>query len=119
MRYLGMILMCLLTLACATSSNPKSSTDVTGDATPPRVVHKVDPEYPAQLRREGVTGVVTIEATIDRAGQLLNPQVLRSSDPRLNDLALEAVRKWHFQPGTLNGEPVDVLFQVDVSFSIP
>ena len=119
MRYLVVILSSLLAIGCATSPDVTTSTGVHGDVRAPQVIYKVDPDYPPELRRNGVTGVVTIEATIDRSGQLLNPRVLRSSDPRLEDLALAAVRKWRFRPGTLNGEAIDVLFRVDVGFSIP
>jgi hypothetical protein len=28
------------------------------------------------------------------------------------------VRQWKFRPGTLNGEPVDVIFSLTVNFSL-
>lgn len=87
--------------------------------TPPIPIHKVDPQYPAELRKDRVTGIVTIEAFIDKTGKIQNVTVLRSADQRLNEYALEAVRMWRFKPGTVNGEPVDVIFQLDIAFSIP
>jgi len=35
----------------------------------------------------------------------------------LDDAAVEAVRQWQWKPGTLAGEPVDVIFNVTVNFS--
>jgi Gram-negative bacterial TonB protein C-terminal len=36
--------------------------------------------------------------------------------PELNRAALEALSKWTFTPGTLNGVPVDVLFNYTINF---
>jgi len=32
--------------------------------------------------------------------------------------ALEAVRQWKYQPTLLNGEPVEVVTQIDVNFTL-
>jgi periplasmic protein TonB len=32
--------------------------------------------------------------------------------------ALEAVRKWKFKPGTLNGQPVPVIYNLTVNFRL-
>jgi outer membrane biosynthesis protein TonB len=36
----------------------------------------------------------------------------------LADQAVEAVKQWKFKPATLNGEPVDVLFNLTVNFTL-
>ena len=120
MRHLVLVIPLLAVLACAaSSSSPQTSANLPAGIVPPRVVHKVDPEYPPELRREGITGIVTIQALIDSTGRLLQPSIVRSADHRLDELALAAVRQWRFKPGTVNGEPADVVFLVDVKFSIP
>lgn len=120
LRHAGLAILLLVMIACASSSpNSPQSPNVPPGISPPRVVHRIDPEYPAELRREGVTGVVTIQALIDKTGRLLQPRVVRSADHRLDELALAAVARWTFKPGTVNGEPVDTPFLVDVRFSIP
>lgn len=119
MRNASLALAILLISSCTSSSRAVQTPGVSDDITPPRVVHKVDPEYPAELRRQGVTGIVTIEGLIDTSGRLVRPRILRSADPRLNEFALAAVREWRFRPGTVNGQPTEVLFEVDVRFSIP
>jgi protein TonB len=116
MRNVSLALAILVVSSC-TSSNRAVRTDISDKVTPPSVVQKVDPEYPAELRRQGVTGIVTIEGLIDTSGRLLRPQVVRSTDPRLNEFALAAVRMWWFRPATVNGEPAEAHFKVDVSFS--
>jgi TonB family protein len=64
-----------------------------------------------------VEGVVTVSGTIDTTGKMVNMSVVRSSDSRLDDLALAAVREWRWRPGTMDGQPTDVIFTVNVSFS--
>jgi hypothetical protein len=44
--------------------------------------------------------IVGVDGTVE------NPLVLRSSDPRLNAVALNAMAHWRFTPGKLNGEAV-------------
>ena len=116
MRSWAVVLSLLVTAACATAPDRTPSPDGPSDVQAPRIIHKVEAEYPLELRRQRVTGTVMIEGTIDKAGHLVEPRVVRSADPRLDDLALDAVRQWRFAPGTLNGEPVDVLFTVEVHF---
>ena len=36
----------------------------------------------------------------------------------LDQAAVEAVKKWKFKPGTLNGQPFDVIFNLTVNFKL-
>ncbi len=36
----------------------------------------------------------------------------------LSEEAERAVRQWKFKPGTLNGQPVDVIFNLTVNFKL-
>jgi hypothetical protein len=47
-----------------------------------------------------------------------NIRVVRSLDPGLDQRAIEAVRQWHFRPGTKDGKPVRVAATVDVNFQL-
>lgn len=86
----------------------------------PKLVHRVEPEYPASLRQQRVTGSVVIEGTVPKqGGALRDPHVVRSDDPRLEVYALAAVSQWVWTPGKKDGQPVDVKFQTTVRFSIP
>jgi len=86
----------------------------------PKVVQRIQPEYPANLRQQRVTGSVVIEGTVPKeGGTLRDPHVVRSDDPRLEPYALAAVSHWVWAPGKKDGQPVDVKFQTTVRFSIP
>ena len=106
-----------LLLGCAGSVHPPSSP--TGYEIP-KLVHRVKPEYPADLRLQRVEGSVVIEGTVPKeGGAFRDPHVVRSDDPRLDPYALAAISQWVWAPGKKDGQPVDVKFQTTVSFSIP
>jgi protein TonB len=41
-----------------------------------------------------------------------------SGHPLLIPAALQAVKQWQYKPTLLNGEPVEVVTQVDVNFTL-
>lgn len=96
--------------AKSSPANPYSE-----DLSAPSATRKVDPAYPLELMRQNVGGTVILYGVIHANGTVGNVRVLRSSDERLDQFAGEAVAKWHFQPATKDGTPVDV----EATFSIP
>jgi protein TonB len=74
------------------------------------------PRYPPQELRQGIGGEVLLRVTIDADGRVLNVAVQRSSRNRnLDRAAIDAARKWRFNPGLRNGQKVggDVLVPVN------
>jgi len=64
------------------------------------------PTYPAQSKRRGETGRVTVRVFIDERGGARDVRVDRSSGhPRLDEAALVAVQRARFKPYTENGLP--------------
>lgn len=76
------------------------------------------PAYPDDAKAARVTGVVQLEVLIGRDGSVEDVTVL-SGNPLLTPAAVNAVRKWWYQPILINGNPVEVLTEVDVSFELP
>ena len=109
----------LLFLAACAAPVTTSAPSVQSGPQPPVLIERFEPEYPAQLLQNKVSGVVRVEATIDKAGNIRDPRVISTPDSRLNEAALDAIRKWRFRPGTFNGEPIDVIFTMDVRFTAP
>jgi TonB family protein len=87
-----------------------------GRIMPPKKIKDVQPVYPAIARSSGVSGVVTIEATIGPDGKVVDAKVVRSI-PLLDRAALDAVRQWEYLPTMLNGSPVPVLVTVTINFT--
>lgn len=75
------------------------------------------PEYPALARKRGWEGKVllAVEVASDGFVQAVRVQTGSGHD-LLDEAALRAVRKWRFQPGTRDGEPVAMQVLVPVHF---
>ncbi len=90
---------------------------VGGHIKPPVKVRDVKPIYPPEAQAAGVQGVVILEVTIDRSGNIFEGRVLRGQ-PLLDQAALDAVKQWQFQPTMLNNELVPVIMTVTVNFTL-
>jgi len=88
------------------------------DITSPIVVSKVDPAYPPELMRDNVEGTVTLYAVIHSDGTVGEVRVLRGLDDRLDANACTALARWHFQPATKHGDPIDLEAVVQIPFRI-
>lgn len=86
--------------------------------TEPQVLTRVMPRYPPSARAAGVEGTAVIRAVVRRNGRVGNVEVLRDPGMGLGDAAAEAVRRWRFQPARLNGEPIEVQYNVTVNFRL-
>ena len=75
------------------------------DAVP---VVRIDPDYPMQARQRGIEGWVVVEFTISTAGTVKDATVLASEPGNVFDRsALNAVRKWKYNPKVQGGKPVE------------
>jgi TonB family protein len=72
-------------------------------------------QYPKEAQNAGIQGAVVAEIVINEAGLVTDARVLRSI-PFLDEAALEAVRKWRFEPTIVNGRAVPVTMEVTVNF---
>ena len=59
-----------------------------------------------------------LEATIDASGNVRDVRVLKPLPDGLSEAARDALKQWKFAPGTLDGRPVDVIFNVTISFRL-
>ncbi len=78
------------------------------DISAPVATVKVDPAYPAALRRELIEGTVVLYAVIRKDGTVSDVRVLRSVQNQLDESARTALLQWHFNPGTKRGSAVDL-----------
>lgn len=79
------------------------------------LIRQVKPVYPQLARQARISGAVRFTAVISRDGTIQNLQLV-SGHPLLVTAAQEAVKQWLYKPTLLNGEPVEVVTQIDVNF---
>lgn len=80
---------------------------------------RVDPVYPAASRRAGEEGTVKLRILVDERGTPREVQVLQGSGfARLDQAAMDAVRKWRFVAATNGSQPITSWTQVAVSFRL-
>jgi len=90
---------------------------VGGNVQAAKLLNQPKPAYPPLARQARIQGVVRFNAVIGRDGTIQN-LTLVSGHPLLVPSATEAVRQWRYQPTLLNGEPVEVVTQIDVNFTL-
>ncbi|HEX6216652.1 MAG TPA: energy transducer TonB [Vicinamibacterales bacterium] len=90
---------------------------VGGEISAPRLIRRVDPEYPVLAVNAQIEGMVILEATVDASGAVRETRVLRSHSV-LDQAATDAVRQWRYEPLLLNGKPTPFVLTVTVSFSL-
>jgi TonB family protein len=86
----------------------------------PLVVRQVEPEYTAAALKARVAGDVHVVAVVRPDGTVAAAEVIKSLDPQLglDERALDAVRQWTFEPGTVDGKPVPFAVSLVLEFRI-
>lgn len=78
-----------------------------------------DAPYPPLSRKLGEDGTVILRVFVTASGEAGQVQLLKSSGfDRLDDSALNAVRRWRFVPGKRGGVPEGMWFNVPVKFNL-
>ncbi len=118
---LGGIISSLGTGAPPPPPPPKAATPkrirVGGQVEQARWIFHPNPEYPPLAKMARIQGTVRLEAVISKDGTIQDLKVM-SGHPLLVKSALDAVARWRYQPTLLNGEPVEVVTEIDVNFTL-
>ena len=85
---------------------------------PPKVVDDVPPLYTESAFKRGVEGRVVLKVIIRKDGTVGPIRVHESLEAGLDSAAIEAVQIWTFEPATVDGEPINVLADVEIDFAI-
>ena len=88
---------------------------VSGMVQQANLITKVDPVYPPLAMQARISGQVRFTVIIGKDGNVLNIQLV-SGHPLLVAAATDAVKQYVYRPTLLNGNPVEVITQVDVNF---
>ena len=90
---------------------------VGGSIAPPRRTKDARPDFPDEAQRRRTGGAVLLEVLIGANGKVRDVRVIRSS-PLFDKAAMDAVRKWEYEPTRIDGTAVSVVTTVTVTFSI-
>jgi protein TonB len=82
----------------------------------PVPVRTVAPEYPRDLKADGVSGLVMVKCTIDEQGNVAGTDIVKSSNEKFDKFATEALKKWKFKPARQDGAPVSMQVTIPIKF---
>jgi TonB family protein len=129
--WIALLLFCWLTPAhAAAQTQPAQDTNsskndsgekvyrVGGGVRPPHVTYDPSPEFSERARKVGYEGTDVLQVVVDADGKPRDIQVTRPLGLGLDEKAIEAVRRWRFEPSLKDGEPVAVRINVEVSFRL-
>lgn len=88
-----------------------------GNVQQSKLVRQPHPVYPPEAKAARIQGVVKLSAVIAKDGTVSKLEVI-SGHPLLVPAALEAVKQWVYETTLLNGNPVEVITQIDVNFTL-
>jgi len=97
---------------------PEFSVPISQGVSGGRLQHRVDPVYPAQARTMRLQGRVRLTATVGEDGRVAELKVVEGA-ALLADSAVDAVKKWRFQPFLLNGKPIKQETTITIDFKLP
>ncbi len=91
---------------------------VGGGVSAPRALETPDPEYSEEARKAKYQGTCVLWLIVGPDGRPRDVKVARSLGMGLDQKAIEAVRKWKFEPAMKDGRPVAVQINVEVNFRL-
>jgi TonB family protein len=90
-----------------------------GDIKSPVPIVQLAPPYTAEARKAGIEGTVHLQCFVRKDGTTDSFRILRALGYGLDESAINTIfTQWRYQPGTLKGNPVDVLMDISVSFKL-
>ena len=85
----------------------------------PQPVRSPAPRYPREAQRRGESGTVVLRVHIDADGRPRDIDLVEGSGSRsLDRAAVDAVRRWRFDPAIRNGRPTEGTLQVPITFRL-
>jgi protein TonB len=103
----------------AVTTAPIEASSAPAEVSNLKVTSRVNPAYPAQSRRAGEEGTATFRVLVDEKGRPGDIQVAQSSGfPKLDQAAMEAIKRWKFAAAMNGGSAVAAYTTVRVTFRL-
>jgi periplasmic protein TonB len=88
------------------------------DAVPPMPANgNPVPSYPQEARASGKTGMVILKVVILADGTVSHVEVMRGDEPFVS-AALQAVKRWKYEPARYKGQPIAVYRIIQIPFKL-
>jgi protein TonB len=85
----------------------------------PQGGYQVRPSYPAAPRRLGIQGTTMLRVQVLADGRIGDVRVQESAGhPELDDAAVNAVKRWHFEPARRGAEAIAMWVLLPVEFKL-
>ena len=97
---------------------PRGSKDRVRLSRLPRLLYKIEPEYPDEARRARREGTVLLGVEIDESGRTRVLRVVKGLGLGMDERAIEAVRQWRFSPALDGSRAVASPALIEVSFRL-
>jgi TonB family protein len=82
-----------------------------------KILHRELPAYPTDAADHRIQGVVKISVLIGTDGRVERARLI-SGHKLLVPAAMQAVRRWVFEPGEAQGHPVRVMTEISIPFTL-
>ena len=102
----------LISLLCIAGSVAGSPQDQ------PEVKKKVEPWYPAILKKAGIEGQVWLKVLVDENGFVAKAETVKSTHPAFAASAIAAVKQWEFSPAMKDGKPIKAEVTIPFRFKL-
>jgi TonB family protein len=105
--------------ATFTGKTVEDSNKPAGLTKDPELIKRIAPEYPDDAARKGVEGAVDLAFIVSPKGDVSDVSVVHSEPSSIfNRAAIAAVRRWKYQPRTVNGVAVEAHVQLRMTFKL-
>ncbi len=106
-----------LIIVILTTGSLTQGLDEKGNSNPvPTRTYK--PDYPENLRNQGITGNAVIKFTINKQGSVVDPEVVSATHEAFGAASMDAIRQWQFLPARKNGKIVSKQVQLPFNFTL-
>ncbi|MEO0216989.1 MAG: TonB family protein [candidate division WOR-3 bacterium] len=84
----------------------------------PQIVKAVQPEYPDLAKKAGIEGRVVVSVIVDENGNVINAEIISSTNSIFNEPALKAAYKYKFSPAMMKDKKVKVKVLIPFNFTV-
>src|SRR4051812_28670909 len=82
----------------------------------PVLIHKEVPQFPKLALQAGMSGIAGMKVHIGVDGHVYKPMITETAGSVLNAAAIDAVKKWTYEPARCDGEPQDIETTLRIDF---